>query len=289
MSSLARQACWPSTWTATRLWHSPVGAGTDQKRWGGATSLALYENLVFVNAWDESKALYAFDTRTGREVWRKDTSKTGLTFTTPVVAKSADGRTELVVALSSQVWGLDPQTGDQLWFARTGINDDMIPTPVIVDGIAYIHGGGPREHGSLAVRLGGQGDVTESHVLWSSKNVASPPSPVIVDGLMYWADAYGTTCCVDAQTGQLRYREKLPVMERFAIYASAVAADGRIYTVTRKGGTFVLPAKPEFKILAHNRFASDASDFNGSPAISNQRLFLRSNRFLYCIRQAPRR
>lgn len=269
-----------------QLWHRRVGTDTDQKRWGAATSPALYKSLLFINAWDESKALYAFDTATGRDIWKKDTSETGLAFTTPVVAESADGRVELVVALPAQVWGLDPWTGEQLWYARTGINDDMIPTPVIVDGVAYIHGGGPRQHGSLAVRLGGEDDVTDTHVIWSSKNVASPPSPVIVDDLMYWADAYGNTCCVETRTGELRYRAKLPITERFAIYASAVAAEGRIYIVTRKSGAFVLPAQPEFKILAHNRFASDESDFNGSPAISGKRLFLRSNRFLYCVQQA---
>jgi outer membrane protein assembly factor BamB len=269
-----------------QLWQSRVGSGTDQKRWGAAASPALYKNLVFVNAWDEGKALYAFDTKTGREVWKKDTSATGLAFNTPVVAERADGRAELIVALPSQVWGLDPQTGEQLWFVRTGINDDMIPTPVILDGIAYIHGGGPRQHGSLAVRIGGQGDVTDTHVVWSGKNVTSPPSPVIVDGLMYWADAYGKACCVETKTGELRYSEKLPVTEKFAIYASAVAAEGKIYIVTRKNGTFVLPTKPEFKIIAHNQFASDGTDFNASPAISNGRLFLRSNRFLYCVQQA---
>ena len=257
-----------------QLWQSSVGNSTDQKRWGAAASPALYKDLVFVNAWDESKALYAFDARTGREVWKKDTSGTGLAFTTLVVAERSDGRAELIASLPSQVWGLDPQTGQQLWFARTGVNDDMIPTPVVHNGVAYIHGGGPRQHGSLAIRIGGDGDVTDTHVLWSSKHVASPPSPVIVDGLMYWADAYGTTCCMDIQTGTLRYREKLPITGRFAIYASAVAAEGRVYIVTRKDGTFVLAARPEFKIIAHNHLASDSSHFNGSPAISNRRLFL---------------
>lgn len=270
-----------------QLWQTSLGADTDQKRWGAATSLALYKDLVFVNAWDESKALYALDARTGREVWKKDSSKTGLSFSTPVVAEQGDGSVELVVSVPSVVWGLDPLTGRELWSARTGIDDDMIPSPVVVDGVAYIHGGGPRQHGSLAVRLGGRGDVTNTHIVWSSKNVASPPSPVIVDGLMYWVDAYGQACCVETATGELRYREKLPVVERFAVYASAVAAEGRIYVVTRKGGAFVLPARPEFRILAHNQFASDPSDFNASPAIGNQRLFLRSNRFLYCIQIIP--
>jgi len=270
-----------------QLWQKTVGTGSDQKRWGAATSPALYKNRVFVNAWDESKTLYALDARTGQEIWKKDSSATGLAFSTPVVARRADGRAELVVAVPSQVWGLDPETGRQLWFARTGVNDDMIPSPVILDGIAYIHGGGPRQHGSLAVRIGGEGDVTDTHILWTSKHVTSPPSPVVVDGLMYWVDGYGTACCVEAATATLRYREKLPVTGRFAVYASVVAAEGRIYAVTRKSGTFVLAAKPQLEILAQNHFASDESDFNASPAISNQRLFLRSNRFLYCVQASP--
>jgi outer membrane protein assembly factor BamB len=269
-----------------QLWQTSVGTDSDQKRWGAAASLAFYKNLLFVNAWDESKTLYALDTQTGREVWKKDASKTGLSFCTPVVTSREAGGAELVVVVPSQVWGLDPETGRQLWFARTGINDDIIPTPVIVDGIAYIHGGGPRQYGSLAVRTGGDGDVTDTHVVWSTKNVASPPSPVVVEGLMYWADGYGRACCADPKTGELRYTEKLPITQRFAIYGSMVAAEGRLYVVTRKDGTFVLAARPQYEIMAHNQFASDDSDFNASPAVSNKRLFLRSNRFLYCVQQA---
>ena len=269
-----------------QLWRTSVGTDTDQKSWGAAASLALYKNLLFVNAWDESKALYALDTQTGREVWKKDASKTGLSFCTPVVTSRGDGGAELVVVVPSQVWGLDPETGRQLWFARTGIDDDMIPTPVIVDGVAYVHGGGPRQYGSLAVRTGGDGDVTDTHVVWSTKNVASPPSPVVVEDLMYWADGYGRACCADTRTGELRYSEKLPITQRFAIYGSMVAAEGRLYVVTRRDGTFVLAARPEYQIVAHNRFASDDSDFNASPAVGDKRLFLRSNRFLYCVQQA---
>jgi len=269
-----------------QLWQTSVGTDTDQKCWGAAASLALYKNLLFVNAWDESKALYALETQTGREVWKKDVSETGLSFCTPVVTARGDAGEELVVVVPSQVWGLDPATGRQLWFARTGINDDMIPTPVILDGVAYIHGGGPRQYGSLAVRTGGDGDVTDTHIVWSGKNVTSPPSPVVVEGLMYWADGYGRACCADPKTGELRYSEKLPITQRFAIYGSMVAAEGRLYVVTRKDGTFVLAAKPEYQIVAHNQFASDDSDFNASAAVSDKRLFLRSNRFLYCVRQA---
>ncbi|MBW8040783.1 MAG: PQQ-binding-like beta-propeller repeat protein [Planctomycetes bacterium] len=268
-----------------QLWQSNVGTGSDQKLWGSAASPALYKNMVIVNAWDESKTLYALDKKTGREIWKKDLSETGLSFSTPVMAEQEDGRVELVVSLSSQVWGLDPDTGKSLWFTRTNINETMIPTPVILEGVAYIHGGGPRSSGSLAVRIGGKGDVTDTHIVWSSKEVTSGPSPVIVNGLMYWVDASGKACCLEAKTGKLRYSEKLPVKNRFAVYASAAAAEGRLYVVTRKIGTFVLAARPKFQIIAQNKFPSDNSDFNASPAVSNRRMFLRSNQFLYCLQK----
>ena len=91
---------------------------------------------------------------------------------------------------------------------------------------------------------------------------------------------------MDAKTGELRYSEQLPVSGRFAAYASVVAADQKLYAVTRTSDTFVLAAEPRFKVLAHNTFASDDSEFNASPAISDGRLFLRSDRFLYCLEKA---
>ena len=270
-----------------QLWKTSVGTGSDKMRWGSAASPTLYNNMVFVNAWDESKMLYAIDTKTGGEIWKKNISDTGLTYTVPVLADQGDGEVVLVVSLSGQVWALQPDTGRKVWFAKTNISDCMIPSPVILDGVAYIHGGSPRNSGSLAIRMGGKGDVTDTHILWSSKEHSSPPSPVILDAMMYWADSTGKVSCVNPKTGIVRYSEKLPVTGRLAVYASIVAADGRLYVVTRKSGVFVLTAKDEFEIIAHNKFENDDTDFNGSPAISNKCIFLRSNRFLYCLKKTP--
>ena len=266
-----------------KLWQTSLGVGSDQTRWGSASSPTLFEDKVFVNAWDESKTLYALSQKTGTILWKKDLSETGQTYSVPVVADLGQGRHELVVALPKQIWGLDPKTGQQRWFVRNVLEGSQIPTPVIVGNVAYVHGGGPRSSGSLAVRLGGQGDVTNTHVLWSSKAVSSPPSPVLINGLLYWVNGSGKACCADARTGELRYEENLPGSGRFAVYASVVAAEGRIYAVMRTGGTVVLAAQPEFRILGHNKLASDESDFNASPAIANGRLFLRSDRYLYCF------
>ncbi|MHC4741974.1 MAG: family 16 glycoside hydrolase [Planctomycetota bacterium] len=264
------------------IWERSVGTGSDEKKWGSAGSVTLYKNLVIINAWDESKTLYAFDKRDGEVVWKRDLSEAGLTFTTPVLAE-VGGRTELIMLLPTQVWGLNPDTGQTVWFVRTTMKDTTIGTPVVVGDVAYIHGGGVRSLSSMAVKLGGSGDVTDSHVLWSGKQATSVPSPVYFDGMLYWVDTGGKAGCQDTKTGELKYNEELPIANRFVVYASMVEAEGRLYAVSRKGGTYVLPAKPKFEVIATNKFASDDSDFNASPAIDKGRIFLRSNRYLYCI------
>jgi len=269
-----------------QLWQQSVGTGSDKLKWGSASSVTLYKDLVIVNAWDESKTLYALNKEDGKPVWKQDLSETGLTFATPVLADLGQGNRELILALPEAVWGLNPDTGQKLWWISTTMKGLVMGTPVVVDGRAYIHGGGPSGVGSVAVRLGGRGDVTGTHVLWSNPEAVTVPSPTYWEGLLYWVTNDGKACCQDPSTGELKYSEDLPVTGRFAAYASVVSAADRLYAVTRTSGIFVLAAQPEFKIISHNRFASDNSDFNGSPTISNGRLLLRSNRFLYCIGQA---
>ena len=266
-----------------QLWQHSVGTDSDKLKWGSASSPTLYNDLVFINAWDESKTLYALNKYNGKQVWKQDLSGTGLTFTTPVLAELTQGRRELIVVLPNYVWGLNPDSGEKLWWIRTTMKGVITGTPVIVGNMAYIHGGGPNGLSSLAVRLGGRGDVTDTHVLWSGKEAVSIPSPTYWNGLLYWVTNDGKACCQDPHSGELKYSHDLPVTGRFAVYASIVSAPNRLYAVTRKNGTFVITPGPEFDIIAHNQFESDDSDFNGSPAISKGRLFLRSNRFLYCV------
>lgn len=266
-----------------QLWQTSVGTGTDKLKWGSAASPTLYKNLVIVNAWDESKSLIALDKKTGKQIWKKDTTETGLTFSTPVLTKSKNG-TELIVSLPKQTWSLDPTTGTTLWTANTNITETMIPNPVIHDGVIYIHGGGPKSSGSLAIKTGGKGDVTDTHVVWTSKEVSST-SPVIVDGNMYWTDSSGTAACAETITGKLIYSQKLPTTGKFAVYASPVTAENRIYITTRKNGTFVIAATPTYKLIAQNKFQSDKTDFNATPAISNKKIYIRSNKTLYCLKK----
>ena len=97
---------------------------------------------------------------------------------------------------------------------------------------------------------------------------------------MYWVSDRGVAVCLDAKTGQTVYESRVDGARN--LYASVMEADGKLYAVTRRSGTFVLAAKPDFEVLAHNDLQDD-SDFNASPAVSNGKLFVRSNKALYCL------
>ena len=268
-----------------QLWKVGLGTQSNTKRWGSGASPILYKNTVIVNAADESRSIRALDRATGKEVWKAEGSSLDQTFDTPLLVDTPGGGQDLVVVAPLEVWGMNPDTGKLRWYAEITLDGNITPSVVAKDGVVYVYGGF-RRPGSLAVRAGGKGDVTKTHVLWTSSLSTYVPSVVLCGEHVYWVSDRGLARCVAAKTGETVYREQLAGdvgSQSRAFYASVVLADGKLYAVSRRGGTFVLAAKPQFKQLARNRFASDASDFNGSPAVSDGQIFLRSNRFLYCI------
>ena len=186
------------------------------------------------------------------------------------------GKTELVVATHHPgPWlGLDPETGKRLWECK---GKDGCGTPVTHDGVIYTNHG----EGKAAIRAGGRGDVTGTHKVWETLGGSRISSLAYHDGHLYWTDDGWMVNCADARTGKHVYRERLDAGG--SCYASPLIADGRIYYVTRDRGTYVLAAKPKFELLAHNKIADDTSVFNGTPAVSHGQLFLRSDKYLYCL------
>jgi len=269
-----------------QLWQVSVGTESSMKGWGSGASPILCKDLLIVNAAEESESIRALDKMTGKEVWKAEAAGLELTYGTPLVVDLDDGRKEIVIAVPWEAWGLDPDTGKLNWHAETNLDQNVAPSAVADDGIVYAFGGFSK--GSIAIRAGGKGDVTQTHVLWSSRYGSYVPSPVIRHGNIYWVSEEGIAHCAEAKTGKLVYRERLARTGGGSLggrpfYASAVLVDNRLYCVSRTGGTFVLAAKPQFEQLARNQLDSNDGDFNGSPAISDGQVFLRSNRFLYCI------
>ena len=255
-----------------QLWQTGVGEKTHG--WGCGTSPVLYKNLVIINASVESGSLVALNKSNGEEVWRNGGMQAS--WNTPHLVITDDGEQELVVSVKNKILAFDPATGKQLW-SCDGIKDYVCPSIVSLDGVVYIIGG--RQSKAIAIRAGGRGDVTDSHRLWEAKAGANVCSPVIHDGHLYWvSDRNKVAYCVRLTDGEVIYAERFPDQP----YASALVGDGKLYIVTRNGGTYVLAARPEFEQLAHNEL-NDRSTFNASPIVANGKLFLRSDRFLYCI------
>jgi outer membrane protein assembly factor BamB len=256
------------------LWHATVGDRTNG--WGSGASPIVYGKLLVINASVESGALVAFDKLTGEEVWQ--TKGISSAWNTPELVKAGD-KNELVVSIQNNVVSFNPDSGKELWRCD-GVHRYVCPSVVSHDGIVYAIGGG---HTSLAVRAGGEGDVTDSRVVWRTTKGSNVGSPIYHEGHLYWAaDGGGFVCCQNAETGETVFQERLePRSGR--IWSSPVLADGKLYIVSQHDGTFVVAAKPKFELLAHNKFEDDDSRTNASPAISDGQIFLRTDRKIYCI------
>lgn len=270
-----------------QLWHTSVGTDSGSKRWGSGGSPALSSNVLIINATDESNSIVGLDKSTGKELWRNKGVQN--VWGTPLVVGQGDDEA-VVMSLPYEIWAMNPKTGKLKWFATNGVQDSSVSASPMLDGDVVIAMGG-RSNTAVAIRLGGEKDVTKTHTVWQGKSVARIMTPILYEGHIY-AVSKGIASCLDAQTGKQVYKERLPSIGKSAQrrgpsgnYVSPVIADGKLYQFIKNGGCYVIDAQPEFKLLAANQMTEDGSEFNATPAISDGKLFVRSNRHLYCIGQ----
>lgn len=265
----------------SEVWHADVGDKTNG--WGSGNSPVLFENLLIVNAAVESDQMVALDKQTGKQAWSVRVGKGARN--TPNVVQAPGGKTELVVSLpgdpQGKILGLDPKTGEELWSCR-GIRDGgyVCPSVIAHDGVVYAIGG--RKNTAVAVRAGGRGDVSETHLLWTVSKGSNVASPSYHDGRIYWLhEKQGTVICLDAKTGDLVFEERVDPRPGI-VYSSVTIADGKIYATSQHDGTFVFEAGSAFKQLAHNSFDDDHRA-NACLAVDRGQLLLRDDANLYCI------
>jgi outer membrane protein assembly factor BamB len=260
-----------------QLWQTEVG--TSLNSWGSAASPVLYKDLVLVNASVESASLLALNKKSGTPVWRVK----GLpdSWSTPVLVSLPGGKQEVVLNGPGSLEGFDPATGTKLWYCDGIDTATASSTPIARDGVVYamgaLMGGAPT---MVAVRAGGRGDVSKTHVLWRQKAGTNHCSPVLSNGYLYWVA--GQVNCLKVDTGAVAFRERLYEVRLRQEYVSAVASGGKVFVFTRGNGAYVFAAKGKFELLAHNDLG-DQSIFNASPAIDNGQLLIRSNEYAYCI------
>jgi outer membrane protein assembly factor BamB len=253
-------------------WHAPIGDIVST--FGSGASPKLLDEQLIVNATVECGALMSLDKRSGKRLWK--TRINGDCWSTPAVVDLRGGARELVLNGSGMVYGFDPADGKELWQV-VSLGGHISSTPVVRDGIVYVCNGGMTGPLTMAIRPGGRGDVTKTHVVWSVKAGASHTSPVLVGDRLCWFS--GQAVAVDAKDGRMLAKERLDGLNN--PYSSPVTAGGKIALFTSSGVGYVLRAA-DLEVLARNDLKDD-SGIVASPALSAGQLFIRSNRYLYCI------
>jgi outer membrane protein assembly factor BamB len=257
---------------------------------GPASSPILFEDLLIVTLEGTDKQfMAALDKKTGETVWMYN--RTGDLYTpdiqpvykksyqTPVILKIG-GEPQLVSNGALLVTGHEPRTGKEIW--RVRYRDDSTISSIIQGlGLLFVNTGGPPGGSQLwAIREGGIGDVTDSHVVW--KMTEDPPhqsSPVLIGDLLYMVSDQGVLICMEATTGKLVWSKRL----RGKFGASLLAADGRIYISSMQGTTTVIEAGREYRELVVNQIDGELW---ASPAVTGKALLLRTKTHLYKIGHA---
>ena len=262
-----------------QLWHTQLGDG--KHGWGSSNSPILYKNLLIINASVENGSLVALNKDTGEKVWEQGGIRSS--WNTPALVALPGDRSELVVSIQGWLLAFDPDTGDELWRCD-GIPTYVCPSVISHEGVVYATGGRGTQY-TLAVRAGGRGDVTETHQLWRVDKGSNVSSPVYHNQHVYvMNDGRGVAYCFAAANGKLLYERRLEPRPGLIYSSPTVAGDG-IYFVSQHAGTYVLAARPDFEIVAHNVFHDDDSRSNACPVVHRGQILLRNDRYLYCIGQ----
>ena len=243
--------------------------------WGHGSSPIVYDGNVILQVYHPSGAyLLAVDAESGDLVWKVDGPRGATSYSTPLVIET-DRVDELIVNSSVGLAGHDAASGELLWTFDER-NQFPVPSAIQNDSIIYTsrgHRSGPY----MAIQPGGRGDISESHVLW--RVGAGAPylsSLVYYEGLLYMMGDVGVATVVDAETGERLWQDRIG-----GVYtASPVAADGKVYYLSEDGEAIVLQAGRNPQVLARNQLNARQL---ASPAISNGRLFIRSDNTLFAI------
>jgi outer membrane protein assembly factor BamB len=258
------------------VWHQDLGATSNY--WGTAGSPLLYKDRVILYQ-DQNRDSFiaAFDAATGRPLWRTP-RQASVGWGTPAAIRVGD-RDEIIVNGQYAVVAYNPDNGRELWRAG-GTTMETIPTPVVGHGLVFSSSG--RAGPTLAIRPGGQGDVTRTHLVWSSPR-GSPfvPSPILYGDYLYMVnDMTSVATAFEAPTGQTAWQGRLGVAQREGFSASPVALDEKIFFTNDDGETFVLRAGSVFELLHVNRIGERTL---ASPALVDGRWYIRTERHLFAI------
>jgi outer membrane protein assembly factor BamB len=232
------------------------------------------DSIILLCYHNPSSYILALDKRTGAVKWKADKPAGMESYSSPIVAQGPGGP-ELIVNSNTGVESFDPATGKSLW-TYPEVNRFPIPVSMVDAGILYLSRG-YRSSPYMAIRLGGRGDITNTHVAWRVPTGGPYVSSILhYQGVIYMSTDNGILSAVDAKNGERLWQER--VGGTFS--ASPIAGDGKVYFVSEGGETIVIKAGRSYELVARNRIDGH---FVASPAAGGGKVFLRADDRLIAV------
>jgi len=267
-------------------WAVQLGRMRTKHGHGEGSSPALHGDTLVVN-WDHEgqSFLVALNKHTGAERWKVSRDE-GTSWSTPLIL-SSEGKPQVVVSATRAIRAYDLATGAVVWQCQ-GLSRNVVASPVATAQMLFAGSSYVRKL-MLAIRyVGAKGDISGTQrIVWrQTRHTPYVPSPLLYEGKLYYLSHYqGRLTCLEASTGAVLYgARRLRGIRN--VYASLAGAAGRVYIVSRDGATLVLEHGRTPRRLALNQLDDR---FSASPAFVDGELYLRGERYLYCIAEADER
>jgi outer membrane protein assembly factor BamB len=265
------------------VWRRDLGKFVSQHG-AGASPVVYRDKVFFANDQDGTAVLLALDAATGKTVWQAPREAHRACYSSPFVLERPGAAPELVVASTGGITAYDPDTGHANWHWKWVFDGMPLRTtgsPIAAHGMIFAcsgDGGGPRH--MVAVRLEGTGPATRPVLAWENKK-AFPYVPTLLarGEHLYFVNDKGIAGCYVAKTGEPVWSERLGG----SLVSSPVLIDGKIYAATEDGDVYVLAAEPTYRLLAKNTLGERVV---ATPAVADNRLFIRGQSHLFCIGKA---
>jgi outer membrane protein assembly factor BamB len=255
---------------------------------GPGHSPIVFDGKVYLmNDQDGSAQILAFDARTGTPVWKAERKAFRACYSTPIVLEKPNEPPQLIAVSTAGITAYNPKDGKEIWtytwsFDRMALR--TVASPIVADGVIIANSGdGSGERNQIAVRLGGTGDVTNTHFAWGIKvDKESPYVPCLLSSgpYVFGVNDFGIAACHIAKTGEKVWSELLLDRKAQLMSASPLLIDGKIYAIDRNGVAYVFEAGPKFKLLATNKLGEPVT---ATPAVADDHLFIRGDAHLFCI------
>ena len=252
--------------------------GVPDSAYGLSSSLAFAKDTVIFqfdqgsSGADGTSAILGLDPESGMPIWRTE-RPVGGSWSSPVVMNTGN-RTIVTTCADPWVIAYDPETGGEIWRCE-GLSGDVAPSPVFADGKVFVTNDTAQV---MAIRTGGEGDVTRTHVVWTAEEGMSDASSPVCDG-KFFLQARGTggdVTCYDAAGGKLLWQQDMGT----GFWASPTLVGDIVYLPGDDGKTRLFKLAATYELLAENDLGEPLV---ATPAFVDGKIYVRGRKHLFCI------